>query len=95
MYKRNSSTSTKVSEEAGGGGVQGGRAEIPLEPAVKTMVRQEVGTGAQIRLQPLEDPHQSRWMHEGVGRACHSMLEHSVPERLKPVEGTHTGAVQV
>lgn len=56
VCKRNSSAGTKVSEEAGGGGVQGDRAEIPLEPAVKIMVRQEVGVGAEIHLQPLEDP---------------------------------------
>lgn len=38
ICKRNSSAGTKVSEEVGGGDVQGDRAEIPLEPAVKIMV---------------------------------------------------------
>lgn len=56
ICERNSSAGTKVSEEAGGGGVQGDGAEIPLEPAVKIMVRQEAGIGAEIPLQPLEDP---------------------------------------
>lgn len=36
IYERNSFVDTKVS----GGGVPGTRAEIPLQPIVKTMVRQ-------------------------------------------------------
>ena len=60
---RNSSADTKVSEEGGGGGAPGARAEIPLQPVVKTMVRQavplqamEVNDGADVHLQPMEDP---------------------------------------
>ncbi|GAB0210103.1 hypothetical protein GRJ2_003476100 [Grus japonensis] len=52
---------TKVSEE--GGGAPGARAEIPLQPMEKTMVQQavplqpmEVDSGADIHLQPVEDP---------------------------------------
>ena len=61
--ERNSSADTKVSEEGGGGGAPGAGAEIPLQPIVKTMVRQavplqpmEVHGGADIHLQPVEDP---------------------------------------
>ncbi|GAB0208689.1 acid sphingomyelinase-like phosphodiesterase 3b [Grus japonensis] len=66
--ERNNCADTKVSEEGGGGGTPGARADIPLQPMVKTMVRQavplqpmEVNGGADIHLQPVEDPpHQSR-----------------------------------
>ena len=61
--KRNNPADTKVSEEGGGGDAPGARAEIPLQPMVKTMVRQavplqprEVHGGADIHLQPREDP---------------------------------------
>ncbi|KAK4833071.1 hypothetical protein QYF61_027733, partial [Mycteria americana] len=54
---------TKASEEGGGGGAPGTRAEIPLQPVLKTMVRQavslqpmEVNGGADIHLQPVENP---------------------------------------
>ncbi|KAK4818651.1 hypothetical protein QYF61_016700 [Mycteria americana] len=54
---------SKVSEEGGGGGAPGAGAEIPLQPMVKTTVRQavplqpmEVNGGADIHLQPVEDP---------------------------------------
>ncbi|GAB0178064.1 epimerase family protein SDR39U1 [Grus japonensis] len=43
------SADTKVSEEGGGGGAPGAGAEIPLQPLVKTMVRQAVP------LQPMEE----------------------------------------
>ncbi|KAK4828522.1 hypothetical protein QYF61_026944 [Mycteria americana] len=53
----------KVSEEGRGGGAPGARAEIPLQPLVKTTVRQavplqpmEVNGGADIHVQPMEDP---------------------------------------
>ena len=70
--ERNNSEDTKVSEEGGGGGAPGTGAEIPLQPVVKTMVRQavplqpmEVHGGADIHLQPVEDPHRSRRMPKG------------------------------
>ena len=60
---RENSADSKVREEGGGGGAPGARAEIPLQPVVKTMVRQavplqpmEVHSGADIHLQPMEDP---------------------------------------
>ena len=60
---RNNSADTKVSEEGGGGAAPGARAEIPLQPVGKTMVRQavprqpmDVHGGADIHLQPVEDP---------------------------------------
>ncbi|GAB0209312.1 AN1-type zinc finger protein 5-like [Grus japonensis] len=58
-----SNSDTKVSEEGGGEGNPGTRAEIPLQSVEKTMVRQavplqpmEVNGGADIHLQPMEDP---------------------------------------
>jgi len=57
--ERNNSADNKISEEGGGGGSPGTRAEISLQLVVKTMVRQTVP------LQPREDPCQSRWMPEG------------------------------
>ena len=63
LCERNSSAGTKVSAEGGGGGAPGTRAEIPLQPLMKTMVRQavtlqptEVNSGADMHLQPMEDP---------------------------------------
>ena len=57
------SADTKISEEGEGGGAPGARAEIPLQPMVKTMVGQavslqpmEVHGGADIHLQPGQDP---------------------------------------
>ncbi|GAB0187143.1 hypothetical protein GRJ2_001179600 [Grus japonensis] len=49
ICERNSSADTKVGEEGGGGHAPGTRAEIPLQPLEKTMVRQAVP------LQPMED----------------------------------------
>jgi len=58
ICERNNSADTKVREEVGGGG-----AEIPLQLGVVTMERQavtlqpmEVHGGANIHLQPVEDP---------------------------------------
>ncbi|GAB0183221.1 hypothetical protein GRJ2_000787400 [Grus japonensis] len=64
ICERNNSADTKVSEEGGGQGGPGTRAEIPLqEPIERTLVRQavplqpmEVHGGADIHLQPMEDP---------------------------------------
>ncbi|PKU48654.1 protein pxr1-like [Limosa lapponica baueri] len=61
--ERNNSADAKVSEEGGRGGGPGTRAEIPLQPMVKTMVRQavplqsmDVHSGPDIYLQPVQDP---------------------------------------
>ena len=58
--ERKSPADTKISEEGGGVDAPGARAEIPLQPVVKTMVRQavrlqpmEVNCGADIHLQPV------------------------------------------
>ncbi|KAJ7406680.1 protein pxr1-like [Pitangus sulphuratus] len=63
LCERNNSADTKVSEERGGGGVPGTGVEIPLQPVVQVMVKQavplqsmEVHGGAEIHLQPTEDP---------------------------------------
>ncbi|GAB0184620.1 hypothetical protein GRJ2_000927300 [Grus japonensis] len=63
ICERNNSADTKVSVDGGGGGAPGARAEIPLQPMEKTMVRQtvplqpmEVNGGADIHLQPVENP---------------------------------------
>ncbi|KAK4832278.1 hypothetical protein QYF61_021677 [Mycteria americana] len=63
LCEKNNSADTKVSEEVGGEGAPSAGAEIPLQPVVKTMVRQavplqpmEVHSGADIHLQPVEDP---------------------------------------
>ena len=61
--QRNNPADPQVSEEGGGGDAPGAGAEIPLQTVVKTMVRQavplqpmEVHGGADIHLQPMEDP---------------------------------------
>jgi len=63
ICERNNSSDTKVTEEAGGGGAPGTEAEVPLQPVLKTVVRQavplqpmEVHGGADIHMQPREDP---------------------------------------
>jgi len=60
---RNNSADTKASEEGEGGGAPDTGTEIfPLQPVMKTMVRQivplqpmEVHDGADIHLQPVKD----------------------------------------
>lgn len=61
--RENNSADTKVSEEGGRGGAPGAGAEIPLQLVVKTLGRQavllqsmEANQGAEIHLQPVEDP---------------------------------------
>ena len=58
--ERNNSADTKVSEEGGGGGAPGAGAEIPLQPVVRgqavSLQPMEVNGGADIHLQPVEDP---------------------------------------
>jgi len=63
IYYTNNSADTKVSEKGKGGGAPGARAEIPLQPLMKTTVRQavllqpmEVRSGAHIFLEPMKDP---------------------------------------
>lgn len=62
IYERSNSGNSNVSEERGGGGAPGAKAEVPTQPVVKTMVSQAVP------MKPLEvsggDPWQSRWMPE-------------------------------
>ncbi|PKU35454.1 dtw domain-containing protein 2 [Limosa lapponica baueri] len=63
ICERSNSADIEVSEEGGGGGAPGTRAEIPLQPVATTMVWQVVplkpivvNGGADIHLQPVEDP---------------------------------------
>ena len=63
ICESNNPADTQVSAEGGAGGAPGTGAEIPLQPVVKTMVRQavplqpvEVHGGADTHLQPMEDP---------------------------------------
>ncbi|KAK4806178.1 hypothetical protein QYF61_001101 [Mycteria americana] len=69
-WESNNPADTKVSEEGGGEGPPGARAEIPLQLVVKTMVRQAVPLqpmeehgGADIHLQPVEDPMPEQIAH--------------------------------
>ena len=62
ICERHNPADTKVSEEGGGGGASGTRAEIPLQPMMKTTVKQvvllhpmEFHGGADIHLQPVKD----------------------------------------
>ena len=62
ICQTNNPADCKVGEEGGGGDASGTGAEIPLQPTVKTMVRQavslqprEVHSGADLHLQPGED----------------------------------------
>jgi len=68
LCERNSPADTKVSE-GGGEGAPGMRAEIPLQPMMKTMVRpcslwrsvvEQISTCSAWKT-----PHRSRWMPEG------------------------------
>jgi len=101
LCERNNSADTKARERRRGGGAPGARAEIPLQPVEKTMVRQavtlqsmEVHGGADLHLQPVEGtPRQRRWMPEGscdsVGRPA---LEQAPARTCGPVErGAHAG----
>ena len=103
ICERNNSADTKVSEEGGGGGAPGAGAEIPLQPVGKTMVRQavplhpmEVNGGADIHLQPVEDP----MLEEGdvpqrrLWPRGKPALEQAACKTCGTMErGAHTGAV--
>jgi len=67
--ERNTSVDTKVSKEEGRGGAPGARAEIlPLQPVMKTMVRQAV-------------PLQSMEVHSGADIHLLQSVEHPTPEQ--------------
>ena len=103
ICERNNSADTKVSEEGGGGGAPETGAEIPLQPVGKTMVRQavplhpmEVNGGADIHLQPVEDP----MLEEGdvpqrrLWPRGKPTLEQAAGKTCGPMErGAHAGAV--
>lgn len=64
ICKRDSSANTKVSVEEEEGDAPEARAEIPLQPVVQIVVKQDVPlqpvdihSGAHIHLQPVEDPN--------------------------------------
>jgi len=61
--ERNNSADSKVRQDGGTGDAPGAGGEIPLQPVMKTMVRQAVPlqpmgvhSQADIHLQPMEDP---------------------------------------
>ena len=92
-HKRNAPADTKVSEEGEGGVAPGTRAEVPLQPMVKATVRQavplqpmEVHGGADIHLQPMEDP-----MLEQVDaqRRLGPHGKRELPMGSQPPSGTH------
>ena len=100
--ERNNSAGTRVSEEGGGGGAPGARAEIPLQPVVQTMVMQVVS------LRPMEDhggvaihtaahggPHDGAGGHVLKEAAAHGepVLEQAPGRNCGPWRGAHTGAV--
>jgi len=77
ICERNNSADTKVSEEGGGGIASSAGAEtFPLQPMVKTMVRQAVSLPWRSMVEqismcsPWRTPHQSRWMPK---RGCDPM----------------------
>ncbi|KAK4832525.1 hypothetical protein QYF61_023857, partial [Mycteria americana] len=86
ICEKNNSTDTKVNEEGVGGGAPGARAGISLQPMMKTMVKHvvplqiiEVNGGADIHLQPMEEPmpEQVGALERGrdpVGSPCWSRL---------------------
>ena len=61
-YERNNPINTTVSEEGRGGGALGTRADIPLQPVVRTMVKLfpcspwKITVDQVSTLQPMEDP---------------------------------------
>ncbi|KAK4811345.1 hypothetical protein QYF61_027574 [Mycteria americana] len=101
ICERNNYADTKVSEEGGGGGAPGAGAEIPLQPVVKTMVRQVVP------LPPMED-HRGADIHsaahggphaEASGYALKEAAAHEEPRQEQtpgrtcgPWRGAHAGA---
>jgi len=101
LCERNNSADTKVSEEGGGGGAPGTRAEIPLQPVEQIMTTQAVpcspwrSTVEQISIySPGRTPCQSREMPEGgcdpVGSLCWSRLLAGPVSHGK--RGPHIGA---
>lgn len=77
MYEKNSSSDIKASEEGGGGDAPGISAEIPLQPMVKTVVRQT-----------MEDYSLNRWMPRGgcdpVESLCWSRLVRTCDPAREP-----------
>ncbi|PKU42801.1 protein pxr1-like [Limosa lapponica baueri] len=98
MHERNNSAGTEVNEEGEGEDAPGAEAEILLLPLEKTMVRQavplqpmEVNGGADIHLQPIEDPILE--LMNAPERGCNPMLEQAPGRTCEPMErGAHTGA---
>ena len=86
ICERNNPADPQVSEERGGGGAPGARAEIPLQVVGKTMVKQAVP------LQPME-------VHGGAGghalkeaAACgEPALEQAPGRTCGPWRGAHSG----
>jgi len=100
--ERNNSADTEVGEEGGRGDVPDAGAGIPLQPLMKTMVRQavplqpmEVHSEADIHLKPMEGTScQSRWMPEGGCEPMGSPTVEQAPGRTcgHKEEGAHNRA---
>ena len=100
-YESNNPADTKASEERGGGSAPRTRAEVPLQPVMKTMVRQavplqpmEVHCGADLHLQPMEHPTMEKMDAERrLWTWGKFMLEQAPARTCGPVErAAHTGA---
>jgi len=101
MCERNNCASTKISEEGGGQAVLGAGSEIPLQSVEKTMARQavsvqpmEVHSGANIHLQPVEDPTPEQAdAQRRLGPLGEPMLNQAPGRTCGPVQrGAHAGA---
>ncbi|KAJ7416343.1 protein pxr1-like [Pitangus sulphuratus] len=88
IWVRNSSADTKTSETTEGGGAPGAKVEIPLQSMGKFTVTQavllqskEVHGGADIHLQPLEEPTPKQVGAQSRQQPCGKLMLEQVPGR--------------